>query len=204
LMSMEGLHCVYTYPANSQLFFAPDGGNPKTRWPVQVWWCGPQENRVDTKESVHAAQTRLKVSVSAPAEYRQQYATEGATAPRIGEFIKQMRTAQGTDPFCKKQRTMLEEEPQAGRKFRMTAGLLWHMAEGRYQLVTPAQPATLRETTLRERRCKRIHQELPYLPVNKARQTSENGRAAFTYSTGPQVARSECRLCHRITYDTER
>jgi hypothetical protein len=67
LMSIEGLHCVYTYPPNSQLFYAPDGGNPKTKWPVQVWWCGPQEERVDASENVHAAQTRLKkASVSAP------------------------------------------------------------------------------------------------------------------------------------------
>ena len=102
-------------------------------------------------ENVHAAQTRLKkVSVSAPEACRQLQATEGATVPRIGEFIKQLRTAQGVDPFCVQQRAKLVEEPQVGRQCRITAGLVWHIAEGRYQLVTPAQPAMLRDTTLRE------------------------------------------------------
>ena len=41
LQELEGAECVYTYPAGSRLFYAPDGGNPTSKWPVQVWWCPP-------------------------------------------------------------------------------------------------------------------------------------------------------------------
>jgi hypothetical protein len=37
LLSVEDIEMPHTYPEGSKLFFAPDGGNPTTRWPVQVW-----------------------------------------------------------------------------------------------------------------------------------------------------------------------
>ena len=41
LQRLEGAECVFTYPTGTHLFYAQDGGNPPTKWPVQVWWCPP-------------------------------------------------------------------------------------------------------------------------------------------------------------------
>ena len=48
LLGIEDMEMVHEYPKGAKLFFAQDGGNPTTRWPVQVWWCGPMRTIVDT------------------------------------------------------------------------------------------------------------------------------------------------------------
>ena len=167
------------------MFFAPDGGNPTTKWPVQVWWRGPRKTVLAAQEVASCFATFLRsaakklprVALPAPQAYRQRMnekreqhemdklaehmptrdhptATEGSTVPKLISFIHRMKTAQETDTYCITQKAKLAPGGQEGqpptRQFKIAAGLLWHIAEGRYRLVTPAQPAALREITLQE------------------------------------------------------
>ena len=38
LLKLPNKECLVTYPAGTQLFTAPNGAKPRTRWPVQIWW----------------------------------------------------------------------------------------------------------------------------------------------------------------------
>ena len=154
LHDLEGAECVYTYPAGTRLFYAPDGGNPTTRWPVQVWWCPPLRE----KDTLLAVQTRsARQSTTEPKERspagdiemeEPRCATEEAAVPRLVSFLRDLQQAQREDAEC--QQLQKEIEEGARKDFRWVGNLLWRIAEGRYQLVLPAKPPSLRDRALRE------------------------------------------------------
>jgi hypothetical protein len=167
LLAIEDMQCVFTYPKGTRLFFSPEGGNPRTNWDVQIWWCGPQqETGGDWAKPVQLRPRAPKTVTAATDQYRktrqekltvqrdgpdgQPLLTEGATVPRLRRFLTELTQAQRRDPYCQKQQQLLQEQGGGIRRFRMVAGLLWHIAEGRYQIVVPDQPPLLRELALRE------------------------------------------------------
>ena len=171
LQNLEGAECVYTYPTGTRLFYAQDGGNPPTRWPVQVWWCPPLR---ESTASVMAAATtasqqprrsrRLITPVPPPMGYddrlRERRAgsredgtdhaetTEAATVPRLVTFLDDLQAAQREDTECQKWSQLAREK--ATSEFRIAGNLLWRVSEGRYQLVLPADPPALRDRALLE------------------------------------------------------
>ena len=154
LQDLEGAECVYTYPAGSRLFYAPDGGNPTSRWPVQVWWCPPQRERPNLAMAVttrQAQQQQLEAKAQ-PGEEEQQgvhrTATEGASIPRLVNFMENLVKAQKADVEC--QKWAAEYELDNHSAFRTVGKMLWRTSEGRYQLVLPAEPPTLRDRALIE------------------------------------------------------
>lgn len=186
LQRLEGAECVFTYPTGTHLFYAQDGGNPPTKWPVQVWWCPPlreetlltavqKEPNLQQEEAMTAAQSkkspvpprrsrRLVQPTAAPQGYEERLherrtrpeeaereapeATEGATVPRLVNFLEELLAAQQSDTQCQEWSQQLENHER--RDFRLVGKLLWRIIEGRYQLVIPAEPPTLRDRALRE------------------------------------------------------
>ena len=154
LQDLEGAECVYTYPAGTRLFYAPDGGNPTSRWPVQVWWCPPLRE----KDTLLAVQTRgtqqrnpalQEASPTVDPEMDEpRCATEEAAVPRLVSFLQDLQQAQLRDAEC--QQWLKETEEGIRKDFRSVGKLLWRIAEGRYQLVLPADPPSLRDKALQE------------------------------------------------------
>ena len=148
LQELEGAECVYTYPAGSRLFYAPDGGNPTSKWPVQVWWCPPMRERQGMAMAVTTRKAQQEQSADEGTEAEPRVATEGATMPRLVNFMESLVAAQGADEECRKWAQEIESNENSG--FCKAGKMLWRTAEGRYQLVLPAEPPTLRDKALIE------------------------------------------------------
>ena len=110
---------MYTYPAGTRLFYAPDGGNPTSRWPVHVWWCPPLRE----KDTLLAVQTRgtqqrnpalQEASPTVDPETDEpRCATEEAAVPRLVSFLQDLQQAQLRDAECQQ---WLKETEEGIRK----------------------------------------------------------------------------------------
>jgi hypothetical protein len=122
-------------------------------------------------------------------------ATDGATVPKLISFIRRMKAAQETDTYCIAQKANLAAGGQEGqpptRQFKTAAGLLWHIAEGRYQLVTPAQPAALREITLQE-----CH-DVPFAGHLGVHKTLARRRSRFWWVGMAEDGKDYVKTCHQ-------
>ena len=168
LTDMRDVECVYTYPTGTPLFYAEDGGRPPTKWPVQVWWCPPRATTemalpVTTRSRTQATRTAsplrrtptaspARPNTSAPPAVPREStghptATETATRPRLTDFLRQLKTAQQGDPSCVK---WTKETQHTPKEFRTAGDMLWRVADGRYQLVIPANPPELRNLAMHE------------------------------------------------------
>ena len=193
LHELEGAECVYTYPAGTRLFYAPDGGNPTSRWPVQVWWCPPLRE----KDTLLAVQTRgaqrsttVRADASTPDDTEREEprcATEEATVPRLVNFLQDLQRAQQKDAEC--QQWLKEVEEGTRKDFRSVGKMLWRIAEGRYQLVLPADPPTLRDKALQE--CHAAPQA-GHVGVHK---TLAVLRQRFWWTNMARDVEERCRVC---------
>jgi hypothetical protein len=160
LAAVGSLKLMHTYEAGCPLFYAPDGGAPKTKWPVQVWWAAPggqEHQKVKTGEESFEMlmpletedqprrSARLLTSPKDNVETMEEESSEvpqsttEAPRPRQISFLKEVMRALPMDKHWKAKVKKCRARP--GRSvdgFKMIGDLLWRVAAGHHQLIIPA------------------------------------------------------------------
>jgi hypothetical protein len=143
----EEMQCATTYAQGGNDFFSLEGGNHKTNWDVQVWWCAPHETGTphvrDAANPVQLRPRRPKFTTAATQQYRRDtearlavqkhaglegrgvgpVATEGAAVPRMLGVLEALTTAHAR-AYCNVETSQLLDRGETRHQCRMAAGLV--------------------------------------------------------------------------------